>query len=191
MMKQLFFALAFTTGVSYAQDYRTGDADLDANLKIVNTKGKENLSDFKLDLSKRFEVPLQKVEDCFTAGMNPGDAFMALQVASIQQIPVDNVIKVYKTDKSKGWGTMAQELGIKPGSAEFHALKGKAKEHSNGNAGKGKGQTKANGKGKENGKGKSGASSTASSSKGNSNGKATGKATGKSTEKSAKGNSKK
>lgn len=177
MLKHFFFALAFTTGVSYAQDYRTGDADLDANLKIVNAKGKENLSDFKSGLSKRFDVPLQKVEDCFTAGMNPGDAFMALQVASIQKVPVDNVIKVYKNDKSKGWGAMAQELGIKPGSAEFHALKGKAKEHSKGASGK----QKANGK--ENSKGKTETPSKASSSKGNRNGKAT--------EKSTKGNSKK
>ncbi len=168
-MKQLFFALAFTTGVSYAQDYRTGDADLDANLKIVNTKGKENLSEFKLDLSKRFDVPLPKVESCFTAGMNPGDAFIALQIATIQKLPVDNVINVYKSSKSKGWGAMAQELGIKPGSAEFHALKGKAKERSNGNSGK----SKATSKGK-----------SSASSKGNSNGKTTGKSNGK-------GNSKK
>lgn len=169
MMKQLFFALAFTAGVSYAQDYRTGDADLDANLKIVNTKGKENLSEFKLDLSKRFDVPLPKVESCFTAGMNPGDAFIALQIATIQKLPVDNVINVYKSSKSKGWGAMAQELGIKPGSAEFHALKGKAKERSNGNSGK----SKATSKGK-----------SSASSKGNSNGKTTGKSNGK-------GNSKK
>lgn len=171
-MKQLFFALAFTTGVSYAQDYRTGDADLDANLKIVNTKGKENLSEFKLDLSKRFDVPLPKVESCFTAGMDPGDAFIALQIATIQKLPVDNVINVYKSSSSKGWGAMAQELGIKPGSAEFHALKGKAKERSNGNSGK------------ASSKGKSGTPS-ATTSKGNgkanakSNGKSSGKGTGK------------
>jgi hypothetical protein len=30
---------------------------------------------------------------------------------------------VYKQSKGKGWGVIAKELGIKPGSPEFHALK--------------------------------------------------------------------
>jgi hypothetical protein len=136
MIKQLIAAFILATGVSYAQDYRTGDADFDASLKLVNTNAKENLSDFKSDLSKRFSVELSKVETCFTSGMNPGDAFMAFQIASVKKIPIENVITVYKTSKSKGWGEMAKELGIKPGSSEFHALKGKAKEKSKGNSGK-------------------------------------------------------
>jgi hypothetical protein len=83
MIKQLIAAFILATGVSYAQDYRTGDADFDASLKLVNTNAKENLSDFKSDLSKRFSVELSKVETCFTSGMNPGDAFMAFQIASV------------------------------------------------------------------------------------------------------------
>lgn len=154
MIKQLFFAISLSVGVCYSQDYRSGDTDLDASLKIVNTNGKENLSNFKLDLSKRFSVSLPKVEACFSVGMNPGDALMAFQIASIQRIPIDNVITVYKTNKSKGWGVMAKELGIKPGSSEFHALKGKVKEHSKGNAKKSTSKTSTASKGSSNGKSK-------------------------------------
>jgi hypothetical protein len=33
------------------------------------------------------------------------------------------VMATYESHKGKGWGVIAKELGIKPGSAEFHALK--------------------------------------------------------------------
>ena len=65
------------------------------------------------------------------------------------------MVEVYKSNKSKGWGAIAKEMGIKPGSAEFHAMKksmkskGGSKSNSNGksnsnddNKGKGKGKKK-------------------------------------------------
>ena len=33
------------------------------------------------------------------------------------------IVETYQTNRTKGWGVIAKELGIKPGSAEFHALK--------------------------------------------------------------------
>jgi hypothetical protein len=33
------------------------------------------------------------------------------------------VAEIFNHNRQKGWGAMAKELGIKPGSAEFHALK--------------------------------------------------------------------
>jgi len=35
------------------------------------------------------------------------------------------VIDSYRKNKSKGWGALARDLGIKPGSKEFKALKDK------------------------------------------------------------------
>jgi hypothetical protein len=34
------------------------------------------------------------------------------------------VLEIYERDHGQGWGVIAKRLGIKPGSAEFHALKG-------------------------------------------------------------------
>ena len=31
---------------------------------------------------------------------------------------------MYEQDRGQGWGVIAKRMGIKPGSAEFHALKG-------------------------------------------------------------------
>lgn len=157
MKKIAFLALLLIAGISFGQSYNSGDAELDASLKVVNSDANKDLPAFKLNLTKTFNVGLPDVEACFKVGMNAGDAFMAFQVANIVHRPIVDVITVYSKSKSKGWGAMAKELGIKPGSAEFHSLKGKAKEKSKGNGkpkstGGGNGKSKGN-SGKSNGKG--------------------------------------
>lgn len=160
MKKTIFLAMMLVSGIALGQDYKSGDVELDSNLKIVNTDGNKDLASFKLNLTKTFGVTLPKVEACFKVGMTAGDAFMAFQISNIVRRPIEDVITVYTTSKSKGWGAMAKELGIKPGSAEFHALKGKAKDKSKGNSkekttGNGNGKSKGNsGKSNGNGKGK-------------------------------------
>lgn len=170
MKRVIFLAVMLVSGISLGQEYKSGDVELDASLKIVNSDANKDLAAFKLNLTRTFNVGLPKVDACFKVGMNAGDAFMAFQISNITRKPIEDVIKVYKVSKSKGWGAMAKEMGIKPGSAEFHALKGKAKDKSKGNSkassgggenGKPKGSGGGNGKGNGNG----------SSSKGNGNGK--------------------
>ena len=48
---------------------------------------------------------------------------MTFQLGEVAHKQPEAVLKTYKVSKSKGWGAIAKELGIKPGSAEFHALK--------------------------------------------------------------------
>lgn len=157
MKKTIFLVLMLVSGIALGQEYRSGDTELDASLKLVNTDANKNLPEFKLNLTKTFGVTMPQVETCFKIGMNAGDAYMAFQVANIARRPIEQVITVYRSSKSKGWGAMAKELGIKPGSAEFHALKGKVKDKSKGNSkskGSEGGNGKGNGKGNGNGKGK-------------------------------------
>jgi hypothetical protein len=59
--------------------------------------------------------------------------------------PPETVVQTYQTHKGKGWGVIAKELGIKPGSREFHALK---------NGDLTFGETPGDGPGKGKGKGK-------------------------------------
>ena len=163
MKKTIFLVLMLVSGIALGQEYKSGDVELDASLKLVNTDANKDLPAFKLNLTKTFGVTMPQVETCFKIGMNAGDAYMAFQVANIARRPIEQVITVYRSSKSKGWGAMAKELGIKPGSAEFHALKGKVKDKSKGNS-KSKGSEGGNGKGNGNGNGKS-------NGKGNGNGK--------------------
>jgi hypothetical protein len=77
----------------------------------------------------------------------PADAFMVFQLGQMAHKPPETVLQTYSGNKSKGWGVIAKELGIKPGSKEFHALK-------SGNLTFGEAHADAGGKSKEKGKGK-------------------------------------
>lgn len=72
---------------------------------------------------------------------------MVLKMAEMSHKPPEKVIDVYKANKGKGWGVMAKNMGIKPGSAEFKALKN---GHDLDGGGKGKkGEKDKKGKGKK------------------------------------------
>ena len=132
MIKKLavfVFALTVFTTVSNAQ-YNTGDAKLDAFLVGINDDAKKDPVVFTKDMSTTYKVPETQVKTMSESGMKSGDIFMVLETAKITKKPVDEVVKVYKANKDKGWGAISKELGIKPGSAEFKALKGSAEAKS-------------------------------------------------------------
>jgi len=105
-------------------DPDTGDAEFDATLGALNVEVKGNLSEFITNLSVSYNVPEEEIEPLITEEeMTPADAYMALEIADIIDEPVDTVVEEYKANKGKGWGVIAKQLGIKPGSEEFHALK--------------------------------------------------------------------
>ncbi|GAB7026214.1 hypothetical protein [Geotalea toluenoxydans] len=125
-------------------------AGLDDFLSSLNVQAKADLGAFNVKLGAQFGVPVPQVEQILSTVAAPADAFMVLQLSQMAQAKPDTVLQTYKAKKSKGWGVMAKELGIKPGSPEFHALKsgnlsftgtpgGGASDHSKGK-GKGKGR---------------------------------------------------
>ena len=130
--------------------YNSGDDDLNQSLIAIDANAELSFGSFKADISGSYNITSKKIDYLsIEIGMNAGDIYMTLELAKITLKSVDQVVEVYKTHKGKGWGVIAKELGIKPGSPEFHALKGNAKN-------KGKKSDKGNkGKGKGKGKGKS------------------------------------
>ena len=135
---------------------KSGDTELDANLNEINIRAKTDLKIFKKDLALEFNVGEDKVDKMVVdMNMSPADAFMTLQVASLTKKDPEVVMNSFKVNKDKGWGAIAKEMGIKPGSPEFHALKGKAKDKKDkGNKGKGKPENAGPEKVKGGGKGK-------------------------------------
>lgn len=124
---------------------------LDAFLDRLNAKAKSDLAGFTAKISAQFGIPEARVRVVISTVKQPADAFMVFQLGQMSRQPTDRVMQVYQGGKEKGWGAMAQDLGIKPGSAEFHALKrgnlhfgdDSNEEHGNGNGhgnGKGKGK---------------------------------------------------
>ncbi len=98
-------------------------ADLDLFLRNLNVEAQANLGDFTVKLGAQFGMPVPRVEAVLRAVDNPAEAFMCFQLGEMAGKPPEAVLETYKRDKGKGWGVIAKDLGIKPGSAEFHALK--------------------------------------------------------------------
>jgi len=120
-MKKPFIALPifFFIAVSAVSAH----ADLDNFLSSLNSQAKVDTNGFGVKLSAQFGVPLPQVQEIIKTVEFPADAFMCLQLSRMTNIQLEKVVQIYKSDKMKGWGAIAKELGIKPGSAEFHALK--------------------------------------------------------------------
>lgn len=132
-MKQLLFTIAVAFTLNTAAQTRvftpkTGDTELDQTLVNVNNEAVKDLNTFKNHLQTALAFPVKKTEELLQT-LAPGDVFMVAQTAQITSKPVDDVVKSYNMNKDKGWGAIAKDLGIKPGSKEFHALKGKVKEN--------------------------------------------------------------
>jgi hypothetical protein len=92
-------------------------------LSNVNIQARVDLPGFSAKISNQFGVPLPQVQAIVQTVREPADAFMVFQLGQFSGRQPERVMDVYSRDKGKGWGVIAKELGIKPGSAEFHALK--------------------------------------------------------------------
>ncbi|MFA4829874.1 MAG: hypothetical protein WC855_12795 [Thermodesulfovibrionales bacterium] len=125
-------------------------SDLDSFIHTLNVQAEADLPGFKANLSAQFGVPMPQVDVLIKSVDRPGDAYMCLRVGQIAKQPTEMVVKEYRTHKGKGWGVIAKNLGIKPGSKEFHELKrGDLGPGPKSDDGKGKGKVK--GKDKDSG----------------------------------------
>lgn len=145
----------FCLGQEIKFNPRTGDVEMDGYLKLVNENAQKDLGAFTVNIVNTFGIVKSEVEKLLKK-MLPGDVYMAAQVATTIGKPVTDVSNTYMKSKDKGWGAIAKEMGIKPGSPEFHKLKKSLKKNG---AGNGKGaagarEGKGNGKGKGKGKNK-------------------------------------
>lgn len=114
----LFSLAAILLGVS-----SVARADLNGFLKDVNIQARADMENFTIKLSKQFNISDADVRLIIKASTNPADAFMILQIGQMAHAEPMTVLKKYQDNKGKGWGVLAREMGIKPGSREFHALK--------------------------------------------------------------------
>jgi hypothetical protein len=117
-------------------------SDLDTFIKNINVQAQADLGAFKVRLSTQFGTPVPQVEAVMASVKTPGDAYMCFRVGQVASQPVEVVTKEYQTNKGKGWGAIAKNLGIKPGSKEFHALKKGDFNGDDSDYGKGKGKGK-------------------------------------------------
>src|SRR5512139_4241177 len=141
-MKKIFTLLSVIFLSLFLSSPVFAASDLDGFIKRLNVEAKADLGAFKVRLSTQFGVPVPRVEAVMASVATPGDAYMCFRVGQVASQPVDVVTKEYQAHKGEGWGVIAKNLGIKPGSKEFHALKKGDLASDDAEAGKGKGKGK-------------------------------------------------
>ena len=127
-------------------------------LNNLNVKAEADSSGYRLQMATRFRLGDAEIKAVIGNVGSPSDAYMVLRLGEMSHKPIQEVLHVYNGNKNRGWGVMAKQLGIKPGSADFHALKrghdlyrddqGSAGMHAKKDNGKSKGNPGKSGKDK-------------------------------------------
>ena len=122
--------LAIGIGSASAQTYslnwnpRSGDVWVDARLSDMNDYGYRYREPFIDEMVGYYGAPRDLVTDLLVnRRWAPGDVYYACTIAQVIGRPCGYVADYWQDNHGQGWGVVAQRLGIKPGSAEFHRLK--------------------------------------------------------------------
>lgn len=111
-------------GYTFGWDPRTGDAWVDSQLDDINRYGSRYREPFVNEMVRYYGAPRDLVSELLDQRKwAPGDVYYACSIAQVLGRPCRYVVDQWDRDHGQGWGTLAQRLGIKPGSAEFHRLK--------------------------------------------------------------------
>ena len=102
--------------------FNSGDTEVDASLNEINVQAKTDLTAFKSSLKIELNLASEKAT-LLLKTMQPAEVYMLALISKISLKPVELVSASYVKNKSKGWGAIAKEMGIKPGSEAFHKLK--------------------------------------------------------------------
>jgi hypothetical protein len=111
----IVLTLVLTASIAAAGDFEW--------TKDFNIKAEADRDGFKAQLSTRFNIGKAQVKVVLENVDSPSDAYMVLRLGEMSSKSIDQVLSQYRTRKNKGWGVVAKNLGIKPGSKKFHALK--------------------------------------------------------------------
>lgn len=122
--------LLFVSGVSMAQ-YRTGSVQLDGYLRNMAIVASIDFGTFRTRISTVYNLSSGRLERLYAeVGRSPADLFMLLEVARLTRRSPEQIFPIYWHYQRHGWGVIARQAGIKPGSAAFHALKAQADRNS-------------------------------------------------------------
>jgi hypothetical protein len=103
---------------------RTGDAWVDAVLADINAYGRRYPDAFADELARYRGAPRDVVVALLAdPAWTPGDVYFACALAQAIGRSCRYVADEWQAHVGEGWGALAQQLGVKPGSPQFHALK--------------------------------------------------------------------
>lgn len=126
----LALSLALACGGVAAQDFsigwnpRSGDVWVDQHLSDMNQYGQRHRDGFINEMVRYYGAPRALVTELLVnRRWAPGDVYYACAIGQIVGRPCQSVVNEWDRNHGEGWGVVAQRMGIKPGSAEFHRLK--------------------------------------------------------------------
>lgn len=122
-MMFLFVCSSIIYGQEIARiEFNTGDKQIDAHLNNINVYAGLDIDVFKKDLTVKFGVAIEEVDRYIVKErIPPAEVYYGYCIASATGKSFSSIIQM-RSDKN-GWGAIAKDLGIKPGSKQFHALK--------------------------------------------------------------------
>jgi hypothetical protein len=118
--KMLLIILFVFLFVCSAAIVSAGDFDW---MRDLNIQAWADADGFRARLATRFQIGDARISAVLGNVSSPADAYMVFRLGEMSHHPPEDVLDIYKAHKGKGWGVIAKQLGIKPGSQEFHALK--------------------------------------------------------------------
>lgn len=155
-MKKIIFVMFVMLGVATSSNAQivkftatVGDLEMDNLLTDIHNQALKDITAFHNNVVSSFNIVGSKVDAALKI-LAPGDLYMAAQLSVSIGKPFEEVVKTYSANKSKGWGAIAKEMGIKPGSPEFHAMKKSMKSKGGKGGSKGSGNSGGAGKSKGN-----------------------------------------
>lgn len=98
-------------------------ASVDVYISDLNVFASKQFGEFRADLIAHYGVSGSRFDMALKSVDSPGDVAVALWLGQQAEKSLDTVVKQYRTHRGKGWGVVAKNLGIKPGSPAFHRLK--------------------------------------------------------------------
>ena len=119
--RTLIHVLVFACALIVAGTATAGD--LESFLDKVEVHASKDMGSFRADLRLGFDVSDGTIDGLFEVMSKPSDVYMCLRIGEVAKQPIDRVVEEHQKHKGQGWGVIAKNLGIKPGSEEFHALK--------------------------------------------------------------------
>ena len=108
---------------------------MDSYLAEINNKASSDYDSFRDELSENSNMTAEEIDRYVQEeNMEPADVYYASVLSSATDRPVSEVVGLY--GEKRGWGAVAKELGIKPGSEAFHELKANTVKKSGNDKGK-------------------------------------------------------
>lgn len=102
----------------------TGDTGWDSAVSKLNAAAHCESPQFAPKMDRRYGFPEGTAKGLIDKhGLTFGDACIAMKLSVLSNHSLDQVMGAYEFHRERGWGTVAQSLGIAPGSPEFHELK--------------------------------------------------------------------